>query len=74
VIRSEGPHDALQPGLHRFLWSLIIPSSTAPSENASYGDIRHRLEVRASGLGSFGGTIRDYRYVGMSAPAARVSG
>ncbi|KAM0748003.1 hypothetical protein T439DRAFT_328663 [Meredithblackwellia eburnea MCA 4105] len=49
--------ERLAAGDHQYIFSFIIPSSTAVQERSKYGTVRHTVRATCDGLGSFGGTL-----------------
>lgn len=51
-IQEELGPDRLYPkGKHCFAFTLVIPSSTAPSERSEHGSIEHKIVALAEGDG-----------------------
>ena len=47
-LQDEGTTRVFVAGIHEFLFSIVVPASTAPYENSEHGSITHRLVVSAS--------------------------
>lgn len=53
MLQDESLERVYVSGDHTFMFSVIIPSSTAPYERGEYGWIEHKLVATARGEGVF---------------------
>lgn len=51
VYLQENPNQLYPSGTHTFVFTLIVPSSTAPYERCEHGKIEHRVVAVAEAEG-----------------------